>query len=232
MPGDEALDGVAAEPVPGPAGEGRVGVAAGTFGEPCLHALAGVAGDRDCPVLAALAVAANVGAGAEADLGDGQAGELGHAQPGLAAEGEQRVVAAAVPGAGIGCGEQGRDLVRGQVAQVGPVADLERDAEYPLDEGALADAGQGGVAEQRVDDGQPDVAGGDAVAPARLQVVQERADRAGVQVGQALPGGLLPGLLMDVADQEPDRVAVAGDRVRPGALLERETAGEIGLDKR
>ena len=42
---------------------------------------------------------------------------------------------------------------------------------------------QGGVAEQRVDRGQPGVAGGGAVASDGFQVLQEGADRGGVQVG-------------------------------------------------
>ena len=56
------------------------------------------AGERGGPVLAALAVAADVRAGAEVDVVAGQAGELGDPQSGLDGEQEQGVVAAAVPG--------------------------------------------------------------------------------------------------------------------------------------
>jgi hypothetical protein len=64
MPGDEALDGVAGEPPAGLGGEQRPGGVGAELGEPGPHDLCGLGGERGGPVLAALAVAADVGAGA------------------------------------------------------------------------------------------------------------------------------------------------------------------------
>ena len=67
---------------------------------------------------------------------------------------------------------------------------------------------QRGVAEQRPDRGQPGVAGAHAVAPLGLQVVQERHDQGGVQVGEVQLDGLLAGAVRG------ERPAAAGCRGR------------------
>ena len=173
-------------------------------------------GERGAPVFAALAAAVDVRAGAEVDVVDGEPGDLGDAQPGLGGEDEQGVVAAAVPVPSVGRGEEGVELGRGEVADDGGHCPLGLDGEDPADQGHLLRGPEGGVAEQRVDGRQPVVAGGGAVAAACLQVGEERADGDGVQVGELELGGLLAGLLLDVAEQQPERVTVGRDRVRGG----------------
>jgi len=56
------------------------------FGEPGPQRGHGFFGERGYSVLAAFAVAADVRAGAEMDVGDAQAGELRDTQPGLDVE--------------------------------------------------------------------------------------------------------------------------------------------------
>ena len=73
---------------------------------------------------AALAVAADVGAGAEVDVVAGQRGQFGDAQPGLDGQREQGVVASAGPGVAVGRGQQRVDLRRGEEAR--PVSAVER----------------------------------------------------------------------------------------------------------
>ena len=123
-----------------------------------------------------------------------EAGELGDPQPGLDGEQEQGVVAAAVPCPAVGGGEQRVGLVGGEVADDGPLAPPWRDRQDLADDGGVLGCPGGGVAEQRVDRGQPGVAGGAAVAPVVFQVLQERADQRGVEVGEAELAGCLPGL--------------------------------------
>ena len=107
MPGDEPLNSVTGKPAAGLGGEQRAGGAGAELGEQVPHHLDGLAGERGGPVLAALAVAADVRPGAEVDVLPLQAGELGDPQSGLDAEQEQGVVAAAVPGlAARGCDQR------------------------------------------------------------------------------------------------------------------------------
>ena len=63
--------------------------------------------------------------------------------------------------------------------------------------------GQRGEAEQRVDRGQPGVAGADAVAALVFEVVEEAGDQRGVEVGQVQRGRCEPGPLGGVAEQQP-----------------------------
>ena len=76
-----------------------------------------------------------------------------------------------------------------------------------------------GVAVERVDRRQPGVAGPEAVAALLLEVVEERADQRRVEVGEVQPVGCLPVLCCGEVEQQPDRVAVGGDRVRAGVAL-------------
>ena len=123
MLGDESLDGVAASAVPRRVGNS--GRRVGRRVRPARRAdRDGGAGERGDPVLASLAVAAHVRAGAEVQVVDAQAGQLGDPQSGLDGQGEQGVVASAEPGAAIGRGQQRVGLGRGQVVDDGPVAAL------------------------------------------------------------------------------------------------------------
>ena len=61
---------------------------------------------------------------------------------------------------------------------------------------------QGDVAEQGVDRGEPVVAGGHAVVPVVLEVVQERGDQRGVEVGDVQGGRALAGAFGGEAEQK------------------------------
>src|SRR4051794_22223252 len=95
---------------------------------------------------------------------------------------------------------------------------------------ACSGAPRGGIPEQRVDRGQSGVAGSAAVAPLLFQVLQERADQRGVQVGEA-ERRRLPGLFTHEDEEEPVGVAVGRDRVRAGVLLPGQPVGEEPLQE-
>jgi hypothetical protein len=75
---------------------------------------------------------------------------------------------------------------------------------------------KGGVAEQRVDGRQPGVAGRDGIGAFTFEVVQERRDQLGVDVGDVERRGLLAGAVAGEAEQQPPRVAVRGDGLGAG----------------
>jgi hypothetical protein len=93
----------------------------------------------------------------------------------------------------------------------------------------FAGMAQGDVSEQRVDGGEAVVAGGGAVSSFALEVGQERGDQRRVQVvdaelarGPAAAGG-------GEGQQQPERLPVAGDRVRAGGALADQPFGEVRL---
>ena len=61
---------------------------------------------------------------------------------------------------------------------------------------------QGRVGEQRADRGQPQVAGPGGVAPAGFEVLEERGDQLGVEVGPVQGGGRLAGCLLGEGEQQ------------------------------
>jgi hypothetical protein len=77
---DQALDGVCAEAPSGAGGEQRLAGESGAFGHPDAQHRLGGRGERDGPVSAALAQAADAGAGAEGDVAAVEPGQLGDAQ--------------------------------------------------------------------------------------------------------------------------------------------------------
>jgi hypothetical protein len=72
-----------------------------------------------------------VGADAEVDIADAQAGKFGDADPGLDHQRRQRMVAAAEPGAQIGSGEQRLDLAQVEVADDVALVAFGRDRHDP-----------------------------------------------------------------------------------------------------
>jgi len=95
--GDEQGDGVPAEGAASTAGEERGAWFSSTLGQPDAKDAARLGGERRDPFLAAFAVAAQVGAGAEVHVCAREGGELADAQAGLDGDQEQRMVAAASP---------------------------------------------------------------------------------------------------------------------------------------
>jgi hypothetical protein len=90
------------------------------------------------------------------------------------------MVTSAGPGGLVRGGQQGVDLVVGQVGHQVLVDTLGWDGQDPLDDGGVLGMGQRGEPEQGVHRGEPGVAGSDAVATLALQMIQEGADQVGV----------------------------------------------------
>ena len=181
--GDEPGDRVAAEPGAAAGGEQRVFRLPAAFLYPCPQDLRRVRGQRGAALLAAFAVAAQVGAVAEVGVGDGQAGELADPQPGVDGGEQERVITPAVPRVPVGCGGERLGFRAGQPGDGRLGGPFGGDRQDLRDQLGMLGIVQRRVAEERADRGQPRVAGRDAAAPLFFQVGEERADRSGVQVG-------------------------------------------------
>ena len=103
---------------------------------------------------------------------------------------------------------------------------LVRHGQDPLRQGRVLGLVRSDVAEEGTDRGQSGVARARVVAALVLEMAQEGTEEVGVQVAELqLRRGFvqhLPG----VADQESERVPVAGDGVRAGLELLHEAVGE------
>src|SRR5699024_7661863 len=84
----------------------------------------------------------------------------------------------------------------------------------------------GGIGKERVDRGEPRVAGLDTVAANVLEVLEETRDRLGGQVGQFDLGRRYAALGMHMGQQHFPGVTVGGHRVGAGAALADEIGGE------
>src|SRR5947208_3284974 len=113
----------------------------------------------------------------------GQPDEFGGTEPGLNAQEEHRMVTLAGPGGAVWAGQEGLNLGTSQKADEGSVEALGRNSEHSLDELGVLGVAKRGVAEQRMDRGQPGVAGPHTVAPLMLQMVEEAGDQGCVEVG-------------------------------------------------
>jgi hypothetical protein len=82
-----------------------------------------------------------------------------------------------------------------------------------------------------VDRGEAVVAGRGAVTAPGFEVVEERPDERGVDIGDIEPRGRCAELLLGEAQQQAEGVAVGGDGVRAGPAL-GQPLGEVGLQDR
>jgi hypothetical protein len=117
--GQALLDGVGAERGAAAGREHRVGGRAGAFGLPGVQDGGDAGGQRGDPLFSAFAEAADVGAGAEVDVGQGQGGQLRDAQAGVDRQRHQGVVASSGPGGLVAGGEQRVGLGLGEVGDEG-----------------------------------------------------------------------------------------------------------------
>jgi hypothetical protein len=180
--GDEEGHSVATERLAATGREQRVVGAALSFLKPGTNDGDGVGGERGAPLLTSFAEAADVRPGSELDVSAAEPDEFGDPQPGLEGDEEQGVIAAADPSAAVGGGEKGGGLGSAEEAHLDAVGSFGRDGKHPLDERGVLGMAQGSEAEQRVHRGEPSVAGADGVAAPVLEMVEEGADEAGVEV--------------------------------------------------
>jgi hypothetical protein len=80
--------------------------------------------------------------------------------------------------------------------------------------------------------GETEVAGAGGVVSVVFEVVQERADRGGVQIGQVQRAGRFPGAGVYEAQQQPDGVPVSQQGVLADPTLVDQPLGEEGLQGR
>jgi hypothetical protein len=152
-------------------------------------------------------------------LGDRQVDEFGDAHSGLDREEQHRVVAAPDPSGAVRCSEQRVDLAAVEVGDGGLAVAGGGDLEHAGDAGGVLGVSQCGVAEQRVDRREPRVAGAGAVASVLVEVGEKRGDERRVEVRDVEPAWRFPGPLLGEAQEQTQRVAVGGDRVRADLAL-------------
>lgn len=142
------------------------------------------------------------------------------------------MVAPAQPEAAVWCFDQRLRLGQVEVADALVLVALGRDRDHPGDCLGVLGMFEGGVAVEGVDCREAIVARADAVAADRFEVGEKRADQLGVEVVEVQLKGLFAGLLLRECEQEPDRVAVGGDRFRTAVALRDQPLGEERLQSR
>src|SRR5882724_3024631 len=83
-----------------------------------------------------------------------------------------------------------------------------------------------------MDGREPSIASLHGVAPLLFQLLQERADEGRVEVRQLEPRRMLSELAMGETKEQPEGVAVSGDRVWARAALLQQALGEPRLEER
>ena len=140
------------------------------------------------------------------------------------------MIAPSDPGAPVRRGQQRIDLLGLEEADVAAMVSLARDGQDALDQLGVLWMAKGGIAVERADGGQAGVAGAGAVVPLLLEMGEEGADQAGVDVGHVQLGGSLPGAGLGEGEQHPQGVAIGADRARAGLTLGEQVLGEPGLN--
>ena len=172
-------------------------------------------------------------AAVEEQVGDAQAGEFGDAGAGVVEHGEQDGVALAAPAGLVGCGEQRLDLGAGEEVERGRSKRFAEIASTRSATGKRGRVAERGVAHERADRGQAEVARARACCRARSRGGRGRRAPSGASRSASVSAeGVCPVLLLGVAEQQLEGVAVARDRVCAGAALGEQTPLEELLQQR
>lgn len=192
----------------------------------------GLAGQGRRALLSSFAGDLAVSTGAELDVIDVKADELRYAHAGLDHEQQQRMVAAAEPGAGVGSGEQRLDLCRVEVVDDGVLVAFGRDRHHPGDRPGVLGVAQRSEPVERMDRCEPRVTRARTVVAVVFEVVEERPDQRRVEVVEIELERLFAGLLAREGQEQPECVAICSDRLRAGVALRDQTIGEPCLQCR
>jgi hypothetical protein len=168
----------------------------------------------------------------ELHVGGVERGHLRGAQPGLDREQQEGVVASAGPGGAVRRAKERIDLVVVEECHERAIGAFGRDRQHALDVVDVLGVSERGVAVERVDRREPCVAGSGAVAAFGLEVIEERGNSVGVEIGDVEHRWLPAAAGRGESQHQLDRVAVGGDRVRAGVALLDEPLGEERLDGR
>jgi len=186
---NETLDGVLAQASTAGTGEDRRVGSRRTLTEPCFEDPRDIAAQGRAAELAPLAVAADVGAGAERDVLAAERGQLGDTQPRLHGNEEECPVAPSDPGGGVWRVEEGRDLLLAEEFHDPALPALARDREDPLAEQRVGRIREGDVAEEGVERCEAGIAAARGIAALALEVLEELAEEGGVEIGEREAGG-------------------------------------------
>ncbi len=229
--GDKAFDRVAAEGTTAEAGEERVFREATPFPLPRLDHDHGVLSKRGAAVLAPLAFAPDVGPGSEDHILVAEADQLGDSQTRLDCHQEKRAISSSRPCRCVGRGEQRVDLWPIKELDGSALVAFARHRQNALAEECMGGLAQGHVAEEGTDCGQASVSCACGVAPLGLEVVEELADEARVEVFDPELRRGLSELFGREAQQQTEGIAVSGDGVGARPSLSKQAVGEEGLQK-
>jgi hypothetical protein len=180
----------------------------------------GLRGEWDGALLASLALDVDVAAaGVERDVAAVEREQLGDAQAGLEREDQHRAVAAAFPAVLGWRVDQRLGFLRGEEGNFASLVALGGDRQDALDDRGVFGVSDGRVTKQRPDGSEPQVARPGAVAAVVLEVIEERRDHRLVELLPVQRRGCGSRRVLREAQQQPERVAVGGDRARAGVQL-------------
>lgn len=200
--------------------------------DPGRQQLSRFAAKRGGALLTALTHTADVRAGAERHITLRAANQLGCPQTSLDREQQQSMITPPRPCRAIRRCEQRPDLIR--------VKECDRTLHIALvghGEDALAVQQPGWIghrdeAEERSDRGQSGITAASVVAPRRFDMAEEVGNQIGVDVFDRQLDRRLATLRARISKQEPERVAVACNRVAACLQLRAKPVGEEALDQR
>jgi hypothetical protein len=168
---------------------------------------------------------------AEVEVADAQVGDFLHACAAVVEEQQQGAVAQRESAVVGQVGEQVLDLVAFEELRLGWGGAFHWDGHDPLADAEHLWCAGGDVVEQRVQRGEPLVAGADVVATVVFEVAQERDDPFEAEVGQLQAGDLGPLVGGDEQQEQADGVAVAAHRRRSQPLDGDQVLEEERLDE-
>ncbi len=223
---DELFHGVAAEAAVSVACKQRLVVVGRPFFQPSIEHLDGVRSERGGALPTTLAAALDVSGEIDCDVAAFEAGQFRHPQTGLHGQEQQGPIPPSLPGREVGCGKKRHDFLFVEILDHALFVPFVGHGQHLLAVVEELRLVAGNVGEERPDGGQPGVAAADAVVAPGLEVVEEVPDHCSIDVSDRQVGWCPPEPTGRELQQQPEGVAVAGQRVGAGAKLTCQSVGE------
>jgi hypothetical protein len=180
---------------------------------------------RSATLLSALSFATDVGASTQRDVLLSQASQFREPQASLNRCQQEGMISSPNPGVAVHHRKKGFDLGSSEEIDQSSGVPFAWNGQHPLDESGVLRCLQSGIAEERMDRSEPQIAGARAIRTCGFQMIQKRRQEWGGQILKGELGRWAPQPSLCKLEQQTKGVPIGVNRVRAGFALSDQALG-------
>ena len=139
---------------------------------------------------------------------------------------QEGMISSPIPGVAVRHRKKGFDLGSSEEVDQSSGVPFAWNGQHPLDESGVLRCLQSGVAEERMNRSEPQIAGARAIRTGGFQVIQKRRQEGGGQILKGELGRWAPQASLCKLEQQTKGIPIGVNRVRAGFALSDQALGE------